>query len=414
MINELINTYKYRQLQKLQPKFNIFEFLEDRLTEPIWSRILGGILDSTKPHNLGSTPLRLWLEAISKDSSGQIKAFLNMLSPDHRVTVRTKNEYPLPNEGKLDIFIEILDPNNCTIGVIAVENKLDSPEGPSQIRKYQHELVKKFPYAPKMILYLSPQGGEAQTAEINSQCPCIPCSYKTIVKMCEDLKRISQPNVKILFDNLIEYVSYNIIEGDDKMTTEAKKLILKLWADSNHHQALKLISKYVPNLRELCENHLIPEILKVAKDLRIPVANDKEYPRYGPESSLYPYEIKIHCGGAIGDLTYQNEFTIIFGLFCNKNKPDIGDEFIFKLGAWCESQKAIKIARKLQWDETCRTSNKQKKKDTWEYIWIGESYRLVDLGKSDVQGLLRIWKNGVKSTYPILKKRLRKLLSSKL
>ncbi len=54
----------------------------------------------------------------------------------------------------------------------------------------------------------------------------------------------------------------------------------------------------------------------------------------------------------------------------------------------------------------CRSlrSGDQKSWSSWENIWTGGSYCLVDLGQRDLDGLAELLLQGVRATYPSIEK----------
>lgn len=332
IINRLIASTEYSALKALRPEFNLFSLLDDALREPAWSRIFAGILDSTLSHGLGNSGLREWLTLVNAESrSGLLPTFFSDIPPGS--IIRTSVEYATPAGRRVDILVRILDSKHRVIGVVGIENKLDSPEQPSQITDYQAALSEVFPEAHRAIVYLTPDRREALTANAHSSCPCLPASYRTMQALCAKLLANAAPRVAALLDSLGQEIEASVL-GEERMKTEAGALIKKLWMDPDHRKAMRLISECIPTPRRLWAG-LLPKIKGPAQALRMEL--DDEGITYYPDRSSSPHEIKIFCGGVLGELTERLGFHLCYMLHCRERNPDVGSEFTLRLLAWHDS-----------------------------------------------------------------------------
>ncbi|MEW6061509.1 MAG: hypothetical protein AB1600_06150, partial [Bacteroidota bacterium] len=99
--------------------------------------------------------------------------------------------------------------------------------------------------------------------------------------------------------------------------------------------------------------------------------------------------------------------------FDGKNVADVGDEFILRIMLYNVKSESIRN-KILDIAELPNSLNNKKHWSPWANIWVGESYRLVDLGDKDVKGLTNLLCNGIRQTYLPLKKKLQKLSLQRL
>ncbi len=406
LLSGLVSSDEYAALLALRPEFNLFDLLNDALREPAWSRIFSGVLDSTLPHELGNKALLGWLPRIADElrRTGRKlpKAFQHVRTD---AIVRSKVEYHTRKGRKVDVLLRILDAKHDVAAVIGIENKLGSPEQPNQIRDYQTALSEDFPQAEKFILYLTPDGREPRTAKDDATCPCLPASYRTMVDTCRSLCRDAAPKVALMLDCLSSEIESAVLEKT-MVEKHAEEIVRRLWANPDHRKAIQLIIKYSPTPRKLWETELLDRVNLKLKNLGIASAAVGPVSFY-PVESDNPYEIKLKCGGKVGDAAEQAGIVLYYMLDCSdRRRPTIGSEFVLRLMAWCDScttQRLAKVA-KLK-SELPKCSDYRFDSGQQMDIWMGGSYTLRDLDKNDVEGMAKLVCSGVDATWPVLLKK---------
>lgn len=408
LIRRLIASEQYGSLKRLTPSFNLFALLGDALREPAWSRIFAGLLDSTLPHGLGDAPLRLWLRHIYAEQDGNGAPIpASFLRLPAGAVVRTSVEFSTPAGRRIDILIRVLDSKHRVAAVIGVENKLDSPEQPSQIADYQAALDESFPGVRRLILYLTPDGRSPETANSTSTCQCHLASYKTIVKLCETLDSDALGDVQLLLRSIQREIRSAALQEND-MQAKAKSLVEKLWSDPEHRRAMQLIVECVPTQRKTWESQLQSRLKKVATANRMEI--DDDCFEYYPAKSASPREIKVYCGGATAETSERMGFYLCYMLHCTDQVPDAGSEFCVRLVAWCKSRRARDRIAKLNLSERLPPSRPLKSWSQWENIWTGEPYVLRGSDAKDVEGLSSLFSQATKATFKRVNSALRESL----
>lgn len=408
LIKRLIASKEYAALRAMRPEFNLFDLLDDALREPAWSRLFSGVLDSTLPHELGNKALRKWLTLVGEELKAKDKqlpvGFRQVLSDS---IVRSTVEYTIRNKRRVDVLIRILDAKYRITAVIGIENKLNSPEQPTQIADYQDALTEDFPNANKLILYLTPDGREARTANASATCPYLPVSYQTMVKACQSLCADAGPKVALLLQSLCSEIECKVL-GETKMDKEAKALIRHLWADRDHRKAMRLIIECIPTPRKLWETDLFKRVETSLKALDVELADESPINFY-PGNSESPREIKFDCGGKVGEIAGQAKFYVVYMLHCSDKNPDIGSEFLLRLMVWCESVSARQLVKNMQLQNELPASGTLRHWSSWENIWTGGAYTLRNFDKPDVEGMAKLLLDGVRVTWPVVAKKIGKL-----
>ena len=407
LINRLIGSGEYQALTRLRSEFNLFGLLDDALREPAWSRLFSAILDSTLPHGLGIAAFREWFALVSEEQGSKRKAIpAFFFAVPQESIIRTSVEYATPAGRRVDILVRILDLKHRVLAVVGIENKLESPEQPSQISDYQAALIEMFPDAYRLIVYLTPDRREPQTANSLSNCPYVAVSYRTMVAACRKLDTNVEPKVGVLLQSLANEIE-TVVLGEDKMKSEAIALIKKLWADPDHRKAMKLIIECIPTPRKLWETGLVKSIDTQAMAIGFQFNVDSI--TYYPERSVSPHEIKIWCGGKVGDQASNVGFHLCYMLHSGDRNPDIGSEFSLRLMAWCDSPKSRQRLTEINLEQVLPAGGARKNWSSWVNVWTGESYALQELGTADLEGLANLVLDGVRRTFPQITQKLAKI-----
>lgn len=99
------------------------------------------------------------------------------------------------------------DSDGNLIGIIGLENKLDSSEQEEQLSDYQKALSATFPFVPKIILYCTPNGRASETAIKNFiDCPCLPINYSSFKNVFEHFSKLTEGEIQLIFNSTHNYL----------------------------------------------------------------------------------------------------------------------------------------------------------------------------------------------------------------
>lgn len=206
--------------------FNVFKALGVTRKEVIQSRFLAYLLSPKEYHYQGAKFLNAFLalinfEPIPAEKSGRIR-----VSTEHPAGKDSAGE----DLGRMDIVIDYRPE-----WLIVIENKIDAGEGDQQLPRYQKWLEKQDKVRQKPLIFLTPTGHEAVSAERESY---KTLSYLAIAKKFEELlPQIKPDSVKTV---ICQYISVcNLIGGVD-MDSPDEKLIELLTKPENLRAALEL------------------------------------------------------------------------------------------------------------------------------------------------------------------------------
>jgi hypothetical protein len=201
--------------RRLATGFNVFNLIEP--DENKLSDILAGLLDPKGSHGQGDLFLRLLFERLSLGSDA------GLCTKDARV----RREAPMegPRKGRrMDVFVEA--------GVLlAIENKVDSPEQEDQVRDYLADLEHRCQRpssqpSSNTVIYLTPNGRRPELRgnselENHQESRRLHCwSYQEELRpWLEDCRRHCE--AQKIRDFLSDFISY--IESDLKRESEGNQ-----------------------------------------------------------------------------------------------------------------------------------------------------------------------------------------------
>ncbi|HPR92421.1 MAG TPA: PD-(D/E)XK nuclease family protein [Candidatus Dojkabacteria bacterium] len=121
--------------------------------------------------------------------------------------------------------------------VLCIENKIDSKEHNNQLKRYREIVEEEYPGYKKMLIYLSPDGGESSEPEY-----WCSMGYQNILDIIENsCKKIQLlPDAELLINNYIEMVRRDIV-SDEKLAQVCAEIYAK------HQKALDLIFENKPD-----------------------------------------------------------------------------------------------------------------------------------------------------------------------
>lgn len=265
------------RLEALADRFNMFEALGLVRQEIRHSAFLRWILDPTEPHGLGDYPLRQFVRQVIKAGEGISDNTPSPFDLDGwnlaRAEVRKEWRH-------IDLLIVCADQKF----VCAIENKIDSGEGPCQLKRYQGVVQQAFPGYQKVFVFLTISG---YAPEPPSDETWIPMSYQDIATAIENVlaRRESQLNdeIRLFVRQYLDMVRRHIVED-----SEIQELCQRLY--KNHRRALDLIFEHrLDRATEVSQSVL--DHIRSKPDELITVDDSKSYIKFVPTSmNVLPLE----------------------------------------------------------------------------------------------------------------------------
>jgi hypothetical protein len=381
---QLVRSADWRQLAKVpmvMGAFNVFDVLNEAVCENSWSRILAALFTSSGNHNLDILPLKTWL-SVAGDS--RFKALARQVAASSALC-----EWVTMERRRLDILIKLLDRRGHLIGVVGIENKVWSAEQSEQLSDYQNALCKSFPRVPKILLFLTPGEREPRSSVPSRSCPCRPCSYKTIVSMCDSLISSASRQTRLLLATLRDFVDRNIL-SDGIMKTKVEQMVRNLYLNKGHRDVLEAIFENRPTL-EAVRLHLEKTALDSLARMK---ADAKCVCDQWPTKAANPQEIRVRP-----ESLEKAGFGISYMFRSKAHHPFIGDSFTMLIAAWCQSAAARRRVKSLAVRLPEQLSHNFRSWAGWEIIWEGDTYELEDLNGRDAKNLSQMLKKTISKTF---------------
>ena len=213
------------RIEILLNRFNLFESLDIVRQEIRHSAFLRWFLDPSETHGLGDFPLRQFLRRTLRKQEGSSEFLVSLLDLHDWDLSQVQ---VLKERHRIDILV--LDERKKF--VCAIENKIDSGEGPEQLKRYKKTVEQTYGEYKPVFVYLTKFGDRP------SHEAYIPMSYKDITSIVEDTleRRESQTNneIKLFLQQYLEMIGRHIVE--DSCIQEICRRIYR-----NHRRALDLI-----------------------------------------------------------------------------------------------------------------------------------------------------------------------------
>jgi thymidylate synthase len=410
-IEGILATTQFRALQEIgtalheeNSRFDLLALFDDVLLENSWSRLFTYLFNSNAEHKLEQRFFRIWMQRRT-DSNAFLREFLRRLPDANSSQTVAVSEWQTPDGRRLDILIRVINATGRTVSVVGIENKVDSGEQVDQIADYQQALRRSFPGIPKVAVFLTPDGREPTTSDNSPDCPCFALPYSTILSTCETLLTESEGQATVFLSVLKNHISRLV--GVNKMEKQIKSLIHKLYKNPNHRQAIKIIAQYAPNissvfdgLREFWEN-------LSKQNVKLPIRNRT--------TAVYTYstkEFKVQFE-ELDNISSGKGPWINYMLHFPDTNPDVGDRFTLRVMLWDENLEGKSSGVKERFKEAIQSRmllsgnlGEHRHWGPWVSLWVGGSYQLVDMGSRDIKGLSSLLMDGVRQTYPELKRKL--------
>ena len=260
------------RLETIRNRFNMFEALSLERHEIRHSAFLRWLLDPAETHGLGDYWLRQFLRQVIKAGdqvSGNAPTVFD-LDDWNLGKAEVRKEWR-----DMDIFIR--DDRDDHQFVCVIENKIDSGEGPDQLRKYRRTVEREFRDYGRAFVFLTKFGDKP--SDKREAAYWVPISYGDLVTTIGDVLKRQESQlsdeIRLFVQQYLDMVRRHIVEN-----SEVQELCRKLY--ENHSQALDLIMKYAPKRADRV-SQVIQEYIKDRKDL-IPDSFTITYLKFLPES----------------------------------------------------------------------------------------------------------------------------------
>ena len=232
------------RLETILDRFNMFEALGIVRRENRHSDFIRWLLAPSETHGLGDYWLRQFLRQVVKAGRGNSDDFLTLFDLD----ALNLGQAEVRREWR-NIDLLILDQEHRF--VCAIENKVDSGEGPGQLQRYREIVEREFVGYKKSFVFLTIAG------DAPSDDAYIPISYKDLVSTIETAlqRRHTQINdeIRLFVQQYLDMVRRHIVEDSD-----IQRLCRNLY--QNHRRALDLIFEHRPDraaeVAEAIEKHI--------------------------------------------------------------------------------------------------------------------------------------------------------------
>jgi hypothetical protein len=226
LLNLIIDLDRFSKEKYFPSGLNIFEAAGLYRQEIRHSNVLAFLLRPRESHGLGDGFLKRIIQKVLDNSSGElpIKALTVALADFSDALIHREWR-------NIDLLIESAS-NKLTL---AIENKIGSSEGASQLSKYENIVCSEFPSHARLYCYLT-EDGEPASSDVWS-----PMSYSNVIDVLQEAKDQHSSNLtgdaRIVIEHYIDVIRRNIVP-DQALVDQCRKLY------NLHREALDLIFRY--------------------------------------------------------------------------------------------------------------------------------------------------------------------------
>ena len=409
-LERLVSHPSYARLMEIQPPFDLFDVL-GTLLENASSRALAFLLDSTAEHGLGTSFLdkllwEVYLESRAGPERLGLREVLQLRGSETSVTT----EWRTGHGRRLDILVRVLGNDRKLKGMLGIENKHWAPEQPDQVRDYQTELAEVFgAYSTPVLLFLTPDAHSPTTGNVDSECRCVPCSYKSVVVALHRVEETLEGEIRLLVSSLARHFDKSL-EGSFDMTSEIRELIDRLYCDEGHRRAMRYIVDNLPTFGAVARG----VVTKVQTRFRDPhgeeIFDAAMYPST-PSDKIREIGFRLRD---LNRLAEQHGFLFSYVLHLDYENThhsiaDIGDSVKVQLMALCNDDDAKRYVDSLGLREQLRKELEELGKPhswwhKWCPVWAGGEHTLVDLREKDVQACSSLVIDAIEKTLEPLRR----------
>jgi hypothetical protein len=255
------------------------------------------------------------------------------------------------------------------------------------------------------LIFLTPDGRISKTSLENNDCPCIEMGYESLIFTLDKIGNEENLFLSILSKHLKKLTKFTTMENN------IKNLVKKLYADPNHRNAIKLLGQNTPNISNLFAELDIAlststEFHKVIRSTKI-----HSYIYGTSEYKIYVESLQNSCGRKNIYVNYMLHYNKV-----SNKSPEIGDEFVVRIMLEYEDLKTKSTSEKqeirnviLGLVDLGEEFGDKKHWWNWINIRVGESYKLVDMGEKDIEGMSKLLIDEINKTYLPLQESLKKI-----
>jgi hypothetical protein len=226
LLNLIIDLDRFSKEKYFPSGLNIFEAAGLYRQEIRHSNVLAFLLRPRESHGLGDGFLKRIIQKVMDNSSGELP--ISALS----VALADFSDALIHREWRnIDLLIESAS-NKLAL---AIENKIGSSEGASQLSKYENIVCSEFPSHARLYCYLT-EDGEPASRDVWS-----PMSYSNVIDVLQEAKDQHSSNLtgdaRIVIEHYIDVIRRNIVP-DQALIDQCRKLY------NLHREALDLVFRY--------------------------------------------------------------------------------------------------------------------------------------------------------------------------
>jgi len=242
-LNELIvNCPEFEHLEALLGSFNVFQVLKFEHGEIRHSNVLAWILDPSESHGLDSAFLKKWLMRVIHESEGHGSSPVSAVDIDawQLADVEVRREWR-----SIDLLL-ILSFANQGQWVVCIENKVNSTQGPDQLRRYRSVVENTFAQARHRLYVFLTKNDEEPDDEAY-----IPASYAQVHQVLKECLRTKSHVVgaepRVLLENYLRLLEEKFMD-ESEIARTARKIY------QQHRRALDVIFEQRPdNLKQVSD-----------------------------------------------------------------------------------------------------------------------------------------------------------------
>lgn len=235
-LTSLQNAAAYRRLQAYEPPFNPYHVLGIPHRELSHSRLLAWLLEHKELAMFRAALIRELAERAAHKSYADVADVLRSVGTHAEAVAYTER-------GGLDVVLD-LGIGEVSIGI---ENKIWAHERKRQLQKYQQYLAKRSRARDQraIIVFLTPRGTEAYTADRSHAIPVIELSWKEVAQLLEKWGSPNDAELRHFVNQTVRHIREDIMEDRHE-----KRLVRDLLRDPAHRMAIRRIVDNLPTLAD--------------------------------------------------------------------------------------------------------------------------------------------------------------------